>query len=431
MKIDFNNRIQPIKAMHGVGQPPFLSAGNDDYFHYLTDAHIPYSRLHDVECYGMRFVDIPNIFKDFDADENDPASYDFVFTDWLISSLMKAGCQPIYRLGVSIENQAAMKAYNIYPPKDFEKWARICEHIIRHYNEGWADGYSYDIKYWEIWNEPEDGDGSQMWLGTDVQYFELYTVASKHLKKCFGNSIKVGGYSSCGFYAAIGEAAPAWAMVGPRFKYYIEYFEKFLTYIKKHDAPLDFFSWHSYAQVNGNYAMALYLDEALRKYGYGDVETQLNEWNTSPKPELRGTSFASASAAAVMLSQQNTNTKILCYYDGRIGMTPYAGLYNPLTRKPCCTYYAFKAFGELYSLGTQAECSYTENIYAIAATDGEKSAVMMTNLEDDVKIETNLDANSFVIYVIDQDNYLTETEINPVRFTLKKNQVVLITNYRL
>ena len=49
------------------------------------------------------------------------------------------------------------------PPKDYAKWARICEHIITHYTEGWADGFNYKITYWEIWNEPEN---IQMWQGT-------------------------------------------------------------------------------------------------------------------------------------------------------------------------------------------------------------------------------------------------------------------------
>lgn len=47
-------------------------------------------------------------------------------------------CKPIYRLGVTIENYQAVKAYRIYPPTDFAKWARICEYIIKHYNDGWG-----------------------------------------------------------------------------------------------------------------------------------------------------------------------------------------------------------------------------------------------------------------------------------------------------
>ena len=130
-----------IKPMHGIGQPPMIFH-DDRMFHYLSDAGMPYSRLHDVCGWlgGDLYVDIPNLFRDFDADENDPASYDFAFTDWLIETLMKHKCEPVFRLGVTIENEHLRKAYRIFPPADFGKWARICEHVIRHYNEGWADG---------------------------------------------------------------------------------------------------------------------------------------------------------------------------------------------------------------------------------------------------------------------------------------------------
>lgn len=164
-------------------------------FPYLTRAGIPYSRLHDVGGWlgGGLYVDIPNLFRDFETDANDPASYDFVITDQIINGLIKAGCEPYFRLGVTIENFHYLKAYRIFPPKDFAKWARICEHVIRHYNEGWADGYHYNITYWEIWNEPDDCYNDRtaaMWKGTPEEYYRLYSVAAKHLKKCFGDSIK-------------------------------------------------------------------------------------------------------------------------------------------------------------------------------------------------------------------------------------------------
>ena len=152
-----------------------------EFFHYVTEAGIPYSRLHDVGGVfgGGRFVDIPNVFRNFDADETDPKNYDFTFTDHLITALVEAGVEPYYRLGITIENQAYIKAYHTYPPKDPEKWARICEHIIRHYTEGWAEGFRYKITYWEIWNEPEVQD-KMMWCGTDEEYYRLYDVSAKH-----------------------------------------------------------------------------------------------------------------------------------------------------------------------------------------------------------------------------------------------------------
>ena len=66
------NRIKP---MHGVGQPPFYGL-KCTYFHYLEEAGIPYSRLHDVGGWfgGNMYVDVPNIFRNFDADVNEMTS---------------------------------------------------------------------------------------------------------------------------------------------------------------------------------------------------------------------------------------------------------------------------------------------------------------------------------------------------------------------
>ena len=55
----------------------------------------------------------------------------------------------------TIENSANIRAFHVFPPKDFQKWAEICEHIIMHYNEGWANGFHYGIKYFEVWFEPD------------------------------------------------------------------------------------------------------------------------------------------------------------------------------------------------------------------------------------------------------------------------------------
>ena len=103
--IDFENRLGKIKPMHSVGQPP-INATNLSLCSYLQQAHIPYARLHDVggPYGGSRYVDIHNIFPNFDADENHPASYDFEFTDHLLSEMHKYGLKPIYRLGETIEN---------------------------------------------------------------------------------------------------------------------------------------------------------------------------------------------------------------------------------------------------------------------------------------------------------------------------------------
>ena len=279
IKVDLSTPIKAMKPMHGGGQPP--SPTSNATYHYLVEAGIPFSRLHDVGgAFGSnRFVDIPNIFRNFDADENDPASYDFTFTDLLIKNLVDAGIEPYYRLGVSIENQALIKPYYTVPPKDYAKWARICEHIIMHYTEGWADGFKYNIRYWEIWNEPEV-QNKMMWNGTPEQFYELYTVAATHLKARFPH-LKIGGYASCGFYAIapVDYFDPTTKLVGTippsdHEQSLMDFFYGFFDYIKKHNAPIDFFSWHNYAGVDRVSKMDAWLHTELEKLGYSGLDTR-------------------------------------------------------------------------------------------------------------------------------------------------------------
>ncbi len=447
IQVDFNKIVDIIKPMHSVGQPPFAGGFlNFDfsYMEYLKKARIPYSRLHDVggPFGGNRFVDIPNLFRNFDADENDPAAYDFAFTDELIKAMYEYDIKPIFRLGVTIENQAHIKAYRIHPPKDFAKWARICEHIIRHYNEGWANGFTYGIEYWEIWNEPENGVSgqNQMWTGTAEQFYELYDVTSKHLKSCFGNAIKVGGYGACGFYGIYYDPEKYGMDIPKREKderyekdiYRVEFLYGFLNYIKEHQSPMDFFTWHSYANVKKTLIMDEFLHKVLCKYGYGTVERHLNEWNNSHDSLQHGSSYSSAATAAMLCAMQNSYTDMLCYYDARLTASAYGGFFAPFTYEPVCTYYSFVAFGELYALKNQVECKCEESyegVYAIAAANKEQKAIMIVNHSETAQQLSLNVSEGFSVYILDKKHFLTKVDISAEKFTIDANQVVVIKNY--
>ena len=379
-KLNTAKAIGKMKPMHGVGQGPF-SGVDFHLFKHLKDAGIPFSRLHDVGgAYGMnRYVDIPNIFRNFDKDATDPANYDFVFTDLLIAALVENGVEPFFRLGVTIENYAKIKAYNIYPPADNHKWAVICEHIIRHYTEGWANGFHYNIRYWEIWNEPdnyEDMYENQMWRGTKEQYYELYNVASKHLKKCFPH-LMIGGYGSCGFYA-IADSFMSSAKSSPRMEYFIEFLDGFFDYIKKNNCPLDFFSWHSYDGIKNNQQYAAYARRRLDEAGYTETQTFCNEWNT--EVEIGRTPHHAALCAGMLAALQSMPLDGAMFYDARLNITTYAGLFEPFKGEPTHAYHAFKEYNELYRLGTQCEIIYDEDpVYAVAATNENRAAMLIAN----------------------------------------------------
>lgn len=389
--VDFNKHINTIKPMHGVGQPPFRGI-DFSMCDYLKEAHIPYSRLHDVGggFAGNLFVDIPNIFRDFSADPTKPENYDFAFTDILITELVNRGIEPFFRLGVTIENYRKIKAYRINPPEDYDKWAQICEGIIRHYTENWANGFNYKITYWEIWNEPdnyEDPDENQMWTGTAEDYYRLYEVTSKYLKAKFPH-LKIGGYASCGFYA-LTQSNNAFAACSPRYNYFMDFFEGFFEYIKRNHCPLDFFSWHSYSGIEENVIWANYVRKKLDENGYCSTEHTLNEWNCMPN--LKGSVKHAALTCANMLALQNTSLDSAMFYDASCNVGVYAGMFDCMTCNPLPSYYSFVAFGELYQRKNQIFVGeLPSKVYAVAAK-AEDGCLVISNLNDktvDIKLDT-------------------------------------------
>lgn len=371
VSVDFLNLKGRIKALHGVNNSPLTHGEPIPTF---REAGIPYVRLHDsVGRYGGTcYVDVPNIFPDFSADEKDPANYRFEFTDAYLSGLAASGCKIFYRLGVTIENYFGIRRVHTDMPEDFDKWARICEHIVAHYNEGWANGFRYGIEYWEIWNEPEN---PPMWSGTREDYFRLYETAAIHLKSRFPN-IKVGGYAGCGFYCVTREN------MGEFYESFMEWFDLFLERMSGR-VPVDFFSWHLYTDDPRELqAHADFVNDKLYEYGYYDTENIFNEWNyinNSPTrfDDMKTAAGAAFVAAAFSVMQYGPIDKAM-YYDA-LPVRSYCGLYHFPSQRPAKPWYAFKAFNELYALGGCASASSEDDgIYPIAASDGDKKAVLLS-----------------------------------------------------
>ena len=114
-----------------------------------------------------------------------------------------------------------------------------------------------------------------------------------------------------------------------------------------------------------------------------------------------------------------------------IAVSCYAGLFNPLNSQPLATYYGFHSFGEMYKkLKNQVKCEVEgENLYAVAATDGVRQAVLISNPKKGAQeIETNL-PDGWNVYLIDKEHHLTKEEISSSKFTLGAEQVIYIKNF--
>ena len=344
-------------------------------------------------------------------------------------------------MGITIENDNFFKHYHTDPPKDYKKWARICEHIIAHYNEGWANGFNYNIKYWEIWNEPEvrskfarSGD-EQMWNGTDEQYWELYSVAATHLKERFPD-IKVGGYSSIGLYHVVKAGISPSQNVDHAPNKLFNCFHGFLKYITKGEkkVPLDFFTWHSYhTSPKDNATMSVYIKTQLGIYGYPECENINDEWN--PNITLRGKLQDCANVASNMLSYQKNMLDMATYYALSRLNSNYNGWYHPYTGERLKTYYVFKGFNQLYRLENelQSSCS-NENIYVGAAKNDNKLCLMIANYDGgDTEVEVDIKgfgATKAKMNCIDEDKWYDEVALegkDNLTIALPKHAVYLLT----
>ena len=421
--VDLNSPVGPVKPVNGVGQPPMQGLPKwGMLMHYLKEAGIPYARLHDVGGLigGGVYVDIPNVFPNFAADENDPASYDFAFTDALLRELTAHGVEPFYRLGVTIENfiRAGIPHRRAVPPPDFAKWARICEHVIRHYTEGWANGSRHKITYWEIWNEPDNhiaGKDNPLWDAPFSEYIRFYGVVAPYLKTKFPH-LKIGGYGSCGFYAAVNASFVPGANSSPQYQHFVTCAKDFLSAARANSWPLDFFSFHSYSNPDEAIRQVKYADWILNEYGFTSDRTEriYNEWLPYVAHESLGTAKQATGIATELIELQNGPCDVACIYDARCGVGNYAPLFNPLTYKPHKAYYAYTAFNELRKRGTAVKTTAdgTKGFHACAAKGTNGLAVFVANDTDGAMPLTVAAVGWTVAKAVVTDDRRTAVEVN-------------------
>ena len=433
IQVDPGRVVGRIKPMHGVGGGPVTGHFTYDATEQFREAGIPFGRTHDIEYpFGSgEFVDVHCIFPFFAADENDPASYNFMLTDEYLRLMREAGTEPFYRLGAAIEHQPIKR--HIHPPKDFGKFARICSHIIAHYNEGWANGYEWNIRYWEIWNEP---DIPQCWTGTQDQIFELYRAVSTLIRQEHPG-VKVGGL----------------ALTSPR----SPMFEPFLAFARDAGVPLDFVSWHCYCHVPGEAAAnARLARELMDTYGFTQAESIYDEWNyvvswddLQPSLDLHDKAFGAAFMAAVIASMQHEAVDKLMFYDAQMLMKTWNNLFTPRPMKVHAArqgvdtlkgYWTLYGWNRLYQAGEEISCEAPKDMYCAAARTPEGGTLLyISYYNDDAGLNARPpeDASARVeiggkpcqamtVYRVDDKRDFEPESIEGGEFTMQGNSFALV-----
>ncbi|MBR0459976.1 MAG: hypothetical protein IJJ26_12120 [Victivallales bacterium] len=260
--IDFTQNLGPInKRLHSSGYAPnqeHRSIG--DFTPIYKDLHFDSARSHDwaLNNPGMRIIDTHFLFPLEDKDPSDPSNYYFTATDEVLTQIQNAGVKIFYRLGTSIEHTKDAH-FNTNLPKDYHHYAEVLAGIIRHYTQGWANGFHWDIQYWEIWNEADLG--AKCWNGPIEEFYKFFVIVLKRLKQEFPQ-LKIGGPAYTGWNEAR--------------------FAPLLEACEKANVVPDFLSWHCYTADALNLAnqptrARKWLDE--RSPVYKNTELILNEWH--------------------------------------------------------------------------------------------------------------------------------------------------------
>jgi xylan 1,4-beta-xylosidase len=283
------------------------------------------------------------IFPDWNADPEKPKSYRFGPTDKAIAAIRESGAEVFYRVGRSW-------GADTDPPADYDKFANIVKHIAMHYNQGWANGFHDQIRYWEVWNEPEG-----FWGGTPEQFYALYEKTARALKSV-DPKMKVGGDAE-----AQPHGASPWR-------------EGLLDYCAAHRVPLDFFSWHTYAYNSADpydpVRLGQEIRDVLKTHGFPNAESILSEWNLSydytilEAGELQSAHNA-AFVGAVLTYLQDAPIDHAHFYRGDAA---WMGLFD-LNGNPFKPAYVLKAMGQMLDTPVRLAVSGTDT-FGFAALAG-------------------------------------------------------------
>ncbi|MDQ3817944.1 MAG: glycoside hydrolase [Acidobacteriota bacterium] len=271
-------------------QPPLRAVACDfskvkgkhnDFFRQVVGAgraaeglHADWQRDLDVvhrEC-GFKYIRFHGLLQDemgaYSEGKGGQPVYNFQYIDALYDAILKIGMKPFVELSFMPQALASGQKFvfwwkgNVTPPKDYGKWGRFIEALVRH----WTARYGEDeVKRWyfEVWNEP---NLDFFWSGNQAEYFKLYQATARAIKSVSAD-YRVGGPATAG---------RAWVT-------------DTINFTTQNHLPLDFITTHDYGvrgvgfDENGVQRLYLVTEPGAIVAGVRDVHGQIK---SSPRPDL-------------------------------------------------------------------------------------------------------------------------------------------------
>ncbi|WZH37352.1 MAG: hypothetical protein PIR02_01520 [Microbacterium enclense] len=298
------------KPLNGVGGLPGPATGHPQ-FPDLTpvwkDAGVTLVRSFDWMSRLDTRDNPTSLFPKWDADPDDPASYNFTATDEWVDAVHAIGAEVLFTVASSIPS-------NKLPAHDIELYGRVVEHVVRHYAQGWAGGPATPIHLWEFGDQPDLGP--LHFAGRPEEFYEMYAAFCAAVRRV-DDSLVIGGPAVA--FPLNADAA---------------YREGFLSYVREHDLPLDFFSFLWFTDSSRDPLNFGYVADDLRHlldgYGFTDTELWLCYWNYLSIPTSSApTDEKGAFQAATAIHLQDTVIDRAFFFRADSGLDPHYGMVDP------------------------------------------------------------------------------------------------------
>ncbi|MBC7330738.1 beta-galactosidase [bacterium] len=219
-----------------------------------------------------------------------PGKYDFSKLDRYIEAILKTGAKPL--MCITIKPRALYPEINhdIVEPNDWEEWKRLIFNLVKHYKDKKAG-----IRYWEISNEPDLGEGGGCpYRFKPEEYIRYYRETAEAILKADSSAL-VGG--------------PALAYVGSPI------LTTLLEHCDKENIPIHFVSWHIYTNDPLKIRETIeYVRGLLGKYPRLELETILDEWNMDLGAPSHDPRFQPCFVAEAIYQMVLAGLDYSCYY---------------------------------------------------------------------------------------------------------------------
>lgn len=326
-----------------------------------------------------QFIRIDHLFDYYDvlqpvSGSDGQFTYQWSELDRIVDAIIATGAQPFICLSYLPSELAPNTAYGA--PSDWQTWEELIYQTVYHFNIE----RKLDIRYWEVWNEP---NLPAFWSGSLDDYLRLYEITTRAAKRA-DPSIKIGGPATSSLDRSLS--------LGAAF-YEQNWITELARFTQQRQLPLDFVSWHYYDPDPQNFVWNVQQHvDWLREAGFTD-ETMpalmLTEWNSAGgfTPNY-DTAVNAAFAIAILASLEQTPLSQHFLFEPMDGSKKPEGrwgmLYADASAKP--TYRAFLFASQLNGMRLQVTSDHP-NVGVLAVQD-EAIKLLLWNTGDNSIIVT-------------------------------------------